>query len=189
MRIVLASQSPRRKEIMEKLKIPFFVRTIQISEEVYRGEDPYDYVLRMAETKAAKIAELEKEALVIGADTIVCLEKEILGKPCDEEDAFRMLDKIKGKSHIVYTGVCMNYNNGEKIISFVEKTEVFFADMTRKEIQDYIRTGEPMDKAGAYGIQDKGAIFVKGIKGCFYNVMGLPIHRVYEELKKLNEGD
>ena len=189
MKIVLASQSPRRKEIMEKLKIPFLVRRSEVCEELYIGEEPCDYVLRMAEAKAAEVAEFEKEALVIGADTIVCLDNEILGKPRDKEDAYRILCKIKNRNHVVYTGICMNQNNGENIISFVEKTEVSFADMSQREILEYIESGEPMDKAGAYGIQDRGALFIKKINGCFYNVMGLPVRRIYEELKKLNEGE
>lgn len=189
MKIILASQSPRRRELLKLIDIPFFLRDIEISEEIYKEEKPQDYVLRMAETKAEEGAKSEENSLVIGADTIVCVDNEILGKPRDQEDAVRILKKIKGRKHLVYTGVSLNKRKGEKVHSFVEETEVQFADMTDKEILDYIATGEPLDKAGAYGIQDKGALFVKGIKGCFYNVMGLPIRRVYEELNILIEGE
>ena len=189
MKIVLASQSPRRRELLTKIDISFSVRNIEISEEIYNEENPQDYVLRMAVTKAAEGARFEPEALVIGADTIVCIDNQILGKPRDKEDAARILKTIQGRKHFVYTGVSLNKNNGEKIVSFLEKTEVDFADMSEKEINDYIETGEPMDKAGAYGIQDKGSVFVKGIKGCYYNVMGMPLRRLYEELNILTEGE
>ncbi len=189
MNIILASQSPRRRELLKKLNISFSTRNIDISEEIYKEEKPQEYVLRMAETKAAEGAISEKDSLVIGADTIVCIDDEILGKPKDKEDAARILNKIKGRKHFVYTGVSLNINTGEKVVSFIEKTEVFFAEMTDKEIFDYIETGEPMDKAGAYGIQDQGALFVKSISGDFYNVMGLPLRRIYEELNILIEGE
>lgn len=189
MKIVLASQSPRRRELLQKAGISFSIRNIEISEEIYTEENPQDYVLRMAETKAKEGAKHEENALVIGADTIVCIDNEILGKPKDKEDAAEILNKIKGRTHLVYTGVSLNISKSEKTVSFVEKTEVHFAEMTDKEISDYIETGEPMDKAGAYGIQDKGALFVKRINGCFYNVMGLPLRRVYEELNILTEGE
>lgn len=189
MKIILASQSPRRRELLKKIGIPFSARNIDISEEIYKEENPQDYVLRMAETKAKEGAKNEKDALVIGADTIVCIENEVLGKPKDKKDAARILKKINGRKHLVYTGVSLNKRNGQKVVTFVEKTEVYFAHMTDKEIADYIETGEVMDKAGAYGIQDKGALFVKGINGCFYNVMGLPLRRIYEELNILLEGE
>ncbi len=189
MKIILASQSPRRRELLQKAGIPFSIRNIEISEEIYKEEKPQDYVLRMAETKAKEGAQQEENAIVIGADTIVCIDNEILGKPKDKEDAANILKKIKGRKHLVYTGVSLNMNKSEKIVSFVEKTEVHFAEMSEEEISDYIETGEPMDKAGAYGIQDKGALFVKKINGCFYNVMGLPLRRVYEELNILTEGE
>jgi len=189
MNIILASQSPRRRELLKKLDISFSVRNIDISEEIYIEESPQDYVLRMAETKAAEGARTEKDALVIGADTIVSVDNEILGKPKDKEDAAKILNKIQGRKHFVFTGVSLNLNNGEKVVSFIEKTEVTFAEMSQQEIEKYINTGEPMDKAGAYGIQDKGALFVNKIDGCFYNVMGLPLRRIYEELNILIKGE
>ncbi len=185
MNMILASNSPRRKEILQKLKIPFMVRTSQTSEEVYIGEDPEIYVQRMAEAKAEKVAESFRDALVIGSDTIVCLGGDILGKPSDKKEAFAMLRKISGKSHLVYTAVCMISKAKGQKIAILEKTVVDFAELTDREIQEYIDTEEPMDKAGSYGIQDQGALFVEGITGCFYNVMGLPIRRVYEELQKI----
>ncbi len=189
MNIILASQSPRRRELLKKIDISFTARNIDISEEIYNEENPQDYVLRMAETKAAEGAKKEGNALVIGADTIVCIDNEILGKPKDKEDAAKILNKIQGRKHFVFTGVSLNLNNGEKVVSFIEKTEVNFAEMSQEEIEGYIETGEPMDKAGAYGIQDTGALFVKSINGCFYNVMGLPLRRVYEELNILIKGE
>ncbi len=189
MEIILASQSPRRQELLKKLDLPFRVRISPIDEEIYRGEDPRLYVLRMAETKAAVVAEKEENALVIGADTIVLLDGQILGKPKDQDDAARILEKIQGRKHLVLTGVSLNKRNNEKTISFVEETEVDFAPMTRAEIQTYIATGQPLDKAGAYGIQDRGALFVRGISGSYYNVMGLPLRRIYEEINILIEGE
>lgn len=189
MEIILASQSPRRQELLKKLDLPFRVRISPIDEEIYIGEDPRLYVLRMAETKAAVVAEKEEKALVIGADTIVLLDGQILGKPKDQDDAARILEKIQDRKHLVLTGVSLNKRNNEKIISFVEETEVDFAPMTRAEIQTYIATGQPLDKAGAYGIQDRGALFVRGISGSYYNVMGLPLRRIYEEINILIEGE
>lgn len=189
MEIILASQSPRRQELLKKLDLPFRVRISPIDEEIYRGEDPRLYVLRMAETKAAVVAEKEEKALVIGADTIVLLDGQILGKPKDQDDAAKILEKIQGRKHLVLTGVSLNKRNNEKTISFVEETEVDFAPMTRAEIQTYIATGQPLDKAGAYGIQDRGALFVRGISGSYYNVMGLPLRRIYEEINILIEGE
>lgn len=189
MEIILASQSPRRQELLKKFNLPFKIRISPIDEEIYRGEAPKAYVLRMAESKARVVAEEEEEALVIAADTIVLLDGEILGKPKDKEDAARILGKIQGRKHLVLTGVSLNKRNNEKKRSFVEATEVDFAPMTSEEIQTYIATGQPLDKAGAYGIQDMGALFVKGISGCYYNVMGLPLRRIYEEINILIEGE
>lgn len=189
MELILASQSPRRQELLKKFNYPFRIRIFPIDEEIYEGEDPRHYVLRMAASKAEATAEHEEGSLVIGADTIVVLDGEILGKPKDEEDAVRILEKIQGKKHLVLTGVSLNKRKNEEVVTFLEETQVDFAPMTREEILNYLSTGQPLDKAGAYGIQDMGALFVKGIRGCYYNVMGLPLRRIYEELNILLEGE
>ena len=133
-----------------------------------------------------KAKEKIKKGIIITADTIVVLNKEILGKPINEKDAFKILNKLSGKTHIVYTGFAISNLQEEKTIIDYEKTLVTFRKLNRKEILDYIRTGSPMDKAGAYGIQDDfGAVFIKKINGCYYNVVGLPLSKVYSTLQKV----
>ena len=190
--LILASESPRRKELLEKINMEFSVRKSDIDETIYSHEAPYDYVLRMAREKAAKVACSESQlpghgpSRVIAADTSVVVDQEILGKPTDPEDARRMLRMLSGRAHLVLTAVCLleTVPAGEprEVAAFVEETQVVFAPLTEEEIRDYIHTGEPMDKAGAYGIQGRGAVLVEGIRGCYYNVMGLPLRRVYEVL-------
>ncbi len=180
--IILASQSPRRRELMTFLRVPFVVRVADISEDMDESADPAQQVAQVSRRKAEAIFR-EQEDVVIAADTIVVCQGQILGKPKDEEDAFRMLQLLSGKSHQVMTGLTVLH--GEKAIVSTEITDVFFRPLTPKQIRDYIRTGEPMDKAGAYGIQGGAALFVEKIVGDYYNVVGLPVCRLSQILEEM----
>lgn len=186
MKLILASASPRRKELLGKLGVQFEILPAQ-GEEVITKELPSEAVEELSLQKAKEAAaQQDMECIVIGADTIVAKDEKIMGKPKNEEEAFRMLSEISDAVHQVYTGVTI-IKTGEnpQTITFSEKTDVLIYPMTEKEILDYIATGDPLDKAGAYGIQGDFAIHVKGIVGDYYNVVGLPIGRVYQELKQL----
>lgn len=186
-RIILASQSPRRRELLTQIGLKFEVIPSTV-EEVITSINPVEVVQELAQQKARDVAnvaakETPKESLlVIGADTIVVYEGKILGKPEDKEDAVRMLAMLQGKEHSVYTGVALL--SGEQEIIFAEETRVQMCPMTPEEIAWYVNTGEPMDKAGAYGIQGLCARFVRQIQGDYNNVVGLPVGRIYQELKK-----
>ncbi len=186
-RIILASQSPRRRELLTQIGLKFEVIPSTV-EEVITSINPVEVVQELAQQKARDVAnvaakETPKESLlVIGADTIVVYEGKILGKPEDKEDAVRMLAMLQGKEHSVYTGVALL--TGEQEIIFAEETRVQMCPMTPEEILWYVNTGEPMDKAGAYGIQGLCARFVRQIQGDYNNVVGLPVGRIYQELKK-----
>ena len=178
MKIILASQSPRRKELLERMGIQDF-ETISpnVDESAFHGLPPEELVRRLSAEKAAAVAGKEGEdAIVIAADTVVALEGAVLGKPADELDAFKMLSALSGVRHQVYTGVTV-CRGGEKQTAH-EVTDVTFRELSEREIEDYISTGEPMDKAGAYGIQGYGALLIQGISGDYYNVMGLPVCRL-----------
>lgn len=185
---ILASGSPRRKEILEQCGVHFVVEKSEVEENTTKTE-PGEVVKELSFVKAMDVTEKTKEetCIVIGADTIVANGSVILGKPKDRQDAFQMVQSIQGHAHSVYTGVALIIKDGEekKVISFYEETKVEIADMTEEEIRDYVATGEPDDKAGAYAIQGIFANFVKGIQGDYYNVVGLPIARIYAELKKI----
>lgn len=182
--LILASGSPRRRELMSQVGLDFTVVTSDADENIKEME-PEDYVRELSSIKAQSVleqyADKDNSVIVIGADTIVYHKGEILTKPKDEEDAFRILKSLEGQIHQVYTGVtiCSTHKN----VSFYEKTDVWVYDMTDEEIRDYISTGEPMDKAGAYGIQGKFAAYIKGIEGDYNNVVGLPVARLVHELK------
>ncbi|MCS6820628.1 MAG: Maf family nucleotide pyrophosphatase [Microscillaceae bacterium] len=191
MKVILASQSPRRQEILRKIGIEFVVKTKNIPED-YPAEMPVEYVpIYLAQKKAAALSnEISAEELVIAADTVVILENSvfgkdptILGKPQDLTEAKQMLRALSGRSHTVITGVCINHQG--HLHTFSEKTIVFFKELTEQDIHYYVRKYKPLDKAGAYGAQEFiGMIGIERIKGCFYNVMGLPAAKLYEELKK-----
>ena len=181
MRVVLASASPRRKQILENAGYDVTVRVSEADETLPEGISPERAVEYLAGVKAAAVEKGTNE-LIIAADTVVALEGRILGKPSDEAEAFEMLSSLSGKKHCVYTGVCILYN--EKRIVFSECTEVEFYKLTESEIRDYIATGEPMDKAGAYGIQGKGALLAEGIYVDYFNVVGLPGSRLNAVLKE-----
>lgn len=174
--IILASGSPRRRELLEQIDCKFCCETAHV-EEVKAGL-PEKVVLKNSLIKARDVAVRHKDALIIGADTIVAVNGVIYGKPQDEDDAFRMIRTLAGKKHLVYTGLSL-VCNGKMWQDFVV-TEVSMADMTDVEIKSYIKTGEPMDKAGAYAVQGKSAVFIKAINGSYSNVVGLPLHKLYE---------
>ncbi len=185
--IILASASPRRFELLTQLGLTFEVEPAEGEEQVNDGLPPELIVKRLAYAKADEIRKkhekTDKSYLIIGADTIVVKDGHILGKPKDSEDAFSMLMSLSGTTHQVYTGVALISSEWEA--QFSEKTDVTFYPMTKKEITDYINTGEPMDKAGAYGIQGLGGRFVKEIHGDYNNVVGLPIARLYHVIKEI----
>lgn len=189
-KIILASASPRRRELLERAGVSFTVIPAA-GEEKRNSENPAEAVRQLAEDKAFAVAETLKDSeegtLIIGSDTIVVFEEEILGKPKDEEDAADTLWKLQGNTHQVYTGVSvLERKNGQWMAhTFYESTDVTFYPVSREEIQAYISTGEPMDKAGSYGIQGLFGIYVKGICGDYNNVVGLPVARLFYEMKKL----
>jgi nucleoside triphosphate pyrophosphatase len=178
-KLVLASSSPRRAEILERAGWPHEIMMAGIDESVLPDEQPAAYVQRLARSKAQSVAERLQEGLVLGADTTVVIDNQILGQPVDERDARRMLELLNARWHEVLTGVAVVRVGGESRVAY-ETTRVRFAEMTDKEIDWYIATGEPFGKAGAYGIQGKASLFVKEIEGDYFNIMGLPIRLVYE---------
>jgi septum formation protein len=174
--LILASASPRRRQLLEMLGIPVEVRPSQVPEVRKPGEAPRDYALRLAHDKARAVA----GPLVLAADTIVVLDEELLEKPADEDDAVRMLLRLQGRTHQVITAVALRAE--ETVFESVDMTEVTFRPAREGMLRAYVRTGEPMDKAGAYGIQGYGAALVEGIDGDFFGVMGLPIRLVLDLL-------
>lgn len=184
-KIILASASPRRKELLEQIGLSFEVIPSNASEQ-YNALEPDKIVTELSTRKAIDVASQFADGyIVIGADTIVVNEGEILGKPKDEEDAFRILTNLQGKTHQVYSGVTLVVSQGDKKIikRLFEKTEVAVMPMTAEQIREYIATKESMDKAGAYGIQGYFAQYVKGIVGDYYNVVGLPLAHLMRELR------
>ncbi len=179
--LVLASQSPRRSEILRQAGIPFVVRAAPVDETALAGETAERYVARLAEAKARAVP-AGAEEIVLGADTTVAIDHHVLGKPEDEADARRMLALLSGRRHEVLTGVCLR--RGESLTTAVESTAVWFAPLTAREIADYAASGEPMDKAGAYAIQGLASKFIERIEGCYYNVVGLPVALVYRILRR-----
>ena len=184
---ILASGSPRRKEILEQCGIAFRIEKSD-ADEVITKTRPSDVVMELSEVKALEVAERvkETECIIIGADTIVANGEAILGKPKDETEACVMINSLQGHEHSVYTGVTLVIRRGGKqdVITFYEETKVEIIAMSEDEIKDYVKSGEPMDKAGAYAIQGLFAGNVKGIRGDYYNVVGLPICAILQELRK-----
>lgn len=182
MELILASASPRRREMLTLMGYDFTVKP-SLAEENIGHCAPGEYVSRLARIKAAAVAEENPGCCVLGSDTIVYLDGEILGKPRDEEDAFRILSTLSGRTHTVFTGVAIMAGDKETI--FYDKAEVTFKTLEPDEIHDYIATGEPMDKAGAYGIQGPATVLVEKIDGCYFTVIGLPNPKVYDALKAM----
>lgn len=181
MNLVLASKSPRRSEILKNAGIDFTIRVADADETIPAGTNPQDAVVFLAARKALAVERAEDET-VLGADTIVVLDGKILGKPKDREDAFNMLRSLSGRVHSVFTGVCA-VGNGISL-TFAEETKVEFYSLTDDEINEYLDTDEPYDKAGAYGIQGIASKFIRGIEGDYFNVVGLPISSVYKKIIK-----
>ena len=173
MAIVLASASPRRRELLELMGITDFIVCPASGEPEMTGLSPEETVRRIARFKAEQAAALYPEDAVIAADTLVYADGQALGKPRDREDARRMLRLLSGRGHAVYTGVAVL--RGKDALLSAERTDVYFRSLTEREIEEYIDTGEPMDKAGAYGAQGRAAVFIERIDGDFFNVMGLPV--------------
>lgn len=184
MNIILASQSPRRKELMKLLSLPFTIRVADIDEHMAPDKPPYDEVARVSREKAAAI-NCDSQDIVIAADTIVVCEGNVLGKPADDDEAFRTLSLLSGKIHQVMTGLTVR--QGDRCVTCTEVSDIYFRSLSPEEIRHYIATGDCRDKAGAYGIQSGGALFVEKLVGDFYNVMGLPVCRLNQILKSFLE--
>ncbi len=181
--LILASQSPRRKELLAHLNIPFAVRVADIDEAMDPAKPPDQEVARVSLAKALAVPREEGD-VVIAADTIVVLDGRVLGKPAHKADAHAMLTALSGQSHQVMTGVTVL--RGSKSLTHTEITDVFFRPLSQKEIDRYVESGEPMDKAGAYGIQGGASLFVEKLHGDYYNVMGLPVCRLWQMLGQLD---
>ena len=183
--IILASASPRRARLLRQIGLSFTVDGSNVPEETDGYDSPREIVTDLARKKAAEVALRHGEGLVIGADTIVVLDGRVLGKPVDAPDAARMLGLLSGRTHEVHTGFCIIEKPGGRTVCDSEVTRVTFRELSEGEIDAYVRTGSPMDKAGAYGIQDDfGAIFVERIDGCFYNVVGFPLTKFYMRFRE-----
>ena len=182
MQLILASASPRRRELLEKFGVPFLVRAADIDETMDPGKAPFDEVGRVSRLKALA-TEKEFDDILIAADTIVVCEGKVLGKPRDEEDAAAMLRLLSGRDHQVMTGCTVL--RGDRCETFTEVTDIHFRELSDKEIARYVASKEPMDKAGSYGIQGGAALFCERMVGDYYNVMGLPVCRLGQVLKEL----
>jgi septum formation protein len=181
-KLLLASSSPRRSQILEMVGWPFELGAVEVDESLRTGESAREYVARLAEAKATASAAVYTHRPVLAADTTVVVDEHILAKPIDVEDGKRMLRLLQGRWHQVLTGIAVVTETTMEVD--VEMTEVRFAPMSEAEIDWYVATGEPMDKAGAYAIQGKGSRFIEGIKGDYFNVMGLPVRLFYEMIRK-----
>ncbi|MCZ7612645.1 MAG: Maf family protein [Ignavibacteriaceae bacterium] len=184
--IYLASKSPRRRKLLKQLGINFKVFSVNTPEDFLDGEHPVECVKRIALEKM-ELAKLKvKGSIIITADTIVVLHHKVIGKPVSKSDAIKILSILSGKVHTVYTGFCVLNQKNDTMILDYEKTDVEFRKLLKDEITDYVDGGSPMDKAGAYGIQDDfGAVFVKRINGCYYNVVGLPLTKLYKAIREV----
>lgn len=184
--MILASKSPRRRELMEEAGYDFRCLTSDFDETSVSTPDPHDLPQLLAYHKALAVCDMaDPDELVIGSDTVVILDGQVLGKPADAQDAKDMLARLSGKTHEVTTGVSVQRGRRE-LLGFSQTARVTFWEMTPEEIDAYVASGEPMDKAGAYAVQGRGRLFVRGIEGDFYTVMGLPISRLYHELKGID---
>ena len=181
--LILASASPRRHELLQAAAIRHVVRPTDIPEVRLASESPAAFVRRLAAEKAQRVTP-EGDDIVLGADTIVCLDGEIFGKPADDADAVRMVRLLSGRTHLVHTGI--HLRSSVRSVTDLATTEVEFAKLTEEEVERYTRSGEGRDKAGAYAIQGLASRFVRGIHGCYSNVVGLPVSLVYMHLKSFN---
>jgi septum formation protein len=181
-RLILASQSPRRKELLEILGIPFSIVVPSVDETARAGESPEEYVVRVAREKALEVSSRVTGSVVLSADTVVTIDAEILGKPRDRADAIRMLEKLSGREHRVYTAVCVMDSPHSRMHEGLDRTAVWFNALTAAEILRYVDREDVMDKAGAYAIQGFASAFIPRIEGSYSNVMGLPLALVYDLL-------
>ncbi|MBD1381197.1 Maf family protein [Metabacillus arenae] len=182
--LILASGSPRRKELLENINIPFTVIVSDVEETLDNTLSPEKLVMSLAKQKADAVADRFPDSFVIGADTIVAKNGQMLGKPHNEQEAYDMLSMLSGDTHEVFTGVCIRKN--DVVNCFYGKTTVTFWALSEQEIKQYIQTGEPFDKAGSYGIQKAGSVLVKEIAGDYFTVVGLPVSLTVRELRKMN---
>ncbi len=182
--IILASASPRRRDLLRQIGINFTTISADVDERIQPGEPPEAYAVRVALDKARVAARRAGAGIVIAADTIVVFDDEILGKPADVQDAERMLTTLSGRIHRVITGLAITDAATGKSLTGTSVTKVWFRELSADEIAAYIASGEPLDKAGAYGIQEKGALFVSRIDGCYFNVVGLPLSLLGELLRE-----
>jgi septum formation protein len=180
--LILASRSPRRREILTCAGIPHLVRPAEVDETIRDGESAAVYVKRVARAKAEAV-DGDAGDVVLGADTVVVVGREILGKPADEADARRMLRSLAGREHIVMTGICLRGAGG--VVEHAESTGVRFLPLSVEEIDAYVASGEPMDKAGAYAIQGLASKFIDRIEGCYFNVVGLPVSKLYGLMRRV----
>lgn len=181
---ILASQSPRRRRLLARLGLEFTVHVSPAEEVIPPDADPASLVETLAREKAAPVADAHPDALVLAADTVVALDGAILGKPASRTEAATMLQRLSGTTHTVYTGIALVHRRTDRTVTAVEATEVTFGVLDAEEVAAYVATGSPMDKAGSYGIQDDlGALFVERIAGDYYNVVGLPLRRLYRLLR------
>ena len=183
--IILASASPRRKELLQRLGLEFDIVPASIDEKQNDHEDAATYTLRTAMQKALAVAKNYTDATVISADTVVVMDEQILGKPKTMDQAEEMLRNLSGREHVVITSVGIVDQISGRSISATEQTLVYFQTLSKEEIRAYVETCEPMDKAGAYGIQGLGGLFIRRIEGDFYNVVGLPLNKLYQLLKEI----
>lgn len=184
--IILASNSPMRKKLLHQLNLDFNVLNVEVDESLMENEKPVHLVKRLSLEKLKKAKEKIQNGIIITADTIVVLDGKVINKPVDEDDAKRILLSLSGRRHTVYTGYSVYNSSKNKTITEYEKTYVYFRKLNKKEIEDYILSGSPMDKAGAYGIQDDfGAVFIQKINGCYYNVVGLPLMKLYQSILRI----
>ena len=186
---ISASASPRRKELLKRIIDEFQVVTSDFDEKSVRFDSSVEeYAEELAYGKARNVlSKATEDSIIIAADTIVVVEGKILGKPKDDLDAYKMLQLLSDNVHEVYTGIVVINMHNNKVLKSVEKTKVKFSELNEEDIRGYIETGEPMDKAAAYGIQGKGGVFVEKIEGCFYNVVGLPLNRLRKMLLEIVE--
>ncbi len=184
--IILASKSPRRKKLLKQIGLNFKVKAFDVNEELAQNIQPAKLAKKLALQKLEAARKKIKNSIIITADTIVVLDGEILGKPKNKSDAVKMLKKLSGAKHYVYTGFAIYNGANGNLVADYEKTCVAFRKLDEKEIKEYVASGSPLDKAGAYGIQDDyGAVFVRKISGCYYNVVGLPLAKVYQALQQV----
>ena len=177
---------PRRRKLLKQINLNFKSFSVDMEEKIKPGERPSSSVKRLSKEKLEIARQVINYGIIITADTIVVLNKKVIGKPKDKKEAKRFLSRLSGKVHTVYTGFSIYNSENKVLLTDYEKTSVEFRKLNAQEIDDYIKSGSPMDKAGAYGIQDDfGAVFIKKINGCYYNVVGLPLTRVYQTLMKI----